>query len=164
MLPGQDGLTMLGRLREQPATRRIPMIVLTARHGDNATAEGLAAGADDYITKPFSAPELLARVQANYQLAQLRESAVDDARARSEHLRAGLDSNRTIGTAVGILMSTHQLTAATTFRLLVEASQHTNRKLRDIAEEVTVTGRLPLRPALIDELLIRITMPDGPRN
>ena len=54
VLPGRDGLALIEQLRRQPATQRTPMIVLTARHGADATAEGLAAGADDYITKPFS--------------------------------------------------------------------------------------------------------------
>jgi AmiR/NasT family two-component response regulator len=74
-------------------------------------------------------------------------------------MRAGLESNRAIGTAVGMLMANHRLTAATAFQLLVAASQHSNRKLRDIAADVTITRRLPLRPALADELLIRVTGP-----
>ena len=65
---------LVQQLRRQPATQRTPMIVLTARHGADAIAEGLAAGADDYITKPFSSDELLARVHANHELAQLRET------------------------------------------------------------------------------------------
>lgn len=159
MLPGQSGLDLIGQLREHPATRRTPMIILTARHGADATAEGLSAGADDYVTKPFSAPELLARAHAAYQLARLRESAVHDAQDRSEHLRVGLDSSRTIGTAIGILMTAHHLTAEVAFRLLVTASQNTNRKLRDIAADIATTGQLPLRPALTHELLIRVTGP-----
>jgi signal transduction histidine kinase/DNA-binding response OmpR family regulator len=157
VLPGRDGLALIEQLRRQPATGRSPMIVLTARHGADATAEGLAAGADDYITKPFSSQELLARVHANHELAQLREAAVSRADARGDQIRAGLESNRAIGTAVGILMANHRLTAGSAFQLLVEASQHSNRKLRDIAADVTITGRLPLRPALADELLIRVT-------
>ena len=82
-----------------------------------------------------------------------------DAQARGEQFRAGLESNRVIGTAIGILMANHRLAAAPAFQLLVAASQHTNRKLRDIAADVTTTGRLPLRPTLIDELLIRVTRP-----
>jgi signal transduction histidine kinase/DNA-binding response OmpR family regulator len=156
MLPGRNGLALIADLRRHRLTSRLPVIILTARHGDQATAEGLAAGADDYITKPFSATELLARAQAGYQLARLREDAVDDALARSEHLRVGLDSSRTIGTAIGILMSSYQLTADAGFRLLVAASQNTNRKLRDIAADVATTGRLPVRPTLADELLIRV--------
>jgi DNA-binding response OmpR family regulator/anti-sigma regulatory factor (Ser/Thr protein kinase) len=157
VLPGRDGLALIGQLRRQPATQRAPMIVLTARHGADAAAEGLAAGADDYISKPFSTDELLARVHANHELARLREKAVTQAEARGEQLRAGLDSNRVIGTAIGILMTNHRLTAATAFQLLVAASQHSNRKLRDIAADIITTGRLPLRPTLIDELLIRVT-------
>jgi DNA-binding response OmpR family regulator len=165
MLPGQSGLALIKQLREQPTTARTPMIILTARHGDDATTEGLAAGADDYITKPFSRDELLARAHATYQLAQLREGAVHDAQDRSTQLRAGLDSSRTIGTAIGVLMTTHRLTAPAAFRLLTVASQHTNRKLRDIAHDVATTGRLPVRPALTDELLIRVTTPAaGPQT
>ena len=75
-------------------------------------------------------------MHANHQLAQLREK---------------------IGTAIGILMTAHHLTAAPAFRLLVEASQHSNRKLRAIAADVTTTGRLPLRPTLTDDLLVHVT-------
>jgi signal transduction histidine kinase/DNA-binding response OmpR family regulator len=156
MLPGQNGLALVKQLRGHPATNRTPMIILTARHGDDATAEGLAAGADDYITKPFSTHELLARAHAAYQLAQLREAAVDHAQTRSEHLRTALDSSRTIGTAIGVLMTTYRLTAPAAFQLLVAASQSTNRKLRDIATDVTTTHQLPLRPTLTDELLIKV--------
>jgi DNA-binding response OmpR family regulator len=169
MLPGRDGLALIGQLRRQPATGRSPMIVLTARHGPDATAEGLAAGADDYITKPFSTQELLARVHANHELAQLREAAVTRAETRGEQIRAGLESNRVIGTAIGILMTNHRLAAAPAFQLLVAASQHSNRKLRDIAADITTTGRLPLRPTLVDELLVRVTsttvnLPEHPRD
>jgi DNA-binding response OmpR family regulator len=162
VLPGRDGLWLIGQLRGQPATERTPMIVLTARHGADVTAEGLAAGADDYITKPFSSDELLARVHANYQLSRLREQAVSQAEARGDQIRAGLESNRTIGTAIGILMANHHLSAASAFQLLVGASQHSNRKLRDIAADVTATGRLPLRRTLTDELLLRVTNTEAP--
>jgi signal transduction histidine kinase/DNA-binding response OmpR family regulator len=159
VLPGRDGLGLIGELRRQPATQRTPMIVLTARHGADAIADGLAAGADDYVTKPFSTDELLARVHANHELARLRETAVTAAHARGEQIRAGLESNRIIGTAIGILMSKHRLAAAPAFALLVAASQHSNRKLRDIAGDVTIHGQLPLRATLIDELLIRVAQP-----
>ena len=130
--------------------------MLTARHGDQATAEGLAAGADDYITKPFSSQELLARVRATHELARLRETAVEKAETKAEQIRAALDSNRVIGTAVGIVMANYRLTAQQGFDLLVTASQHSNRKLRDIAADVTATRTLPMRPTTIDDLLIRV--------
>ncbi len=156
MLPGRSGLQLVGDLRSDPATSRVPVIVLTARHGDQATAEGLAAGADDYITKPFSSQELLARVRAAHELARMRETAVETAETKAEQIRAALDSNRVIGTAVGIVMATYRLTAQQGFDLLVKASQNSNRKLRDIAADVTAARTLPMRPTLVDDLLIRV--------
>jgi DNA-binding response OmpR family regulator len=156
VLPGLDGLALIEQLRRQPATRRSPMIVLTARHGADATAEGLAAGADDYITKPFSARELLARMRANHELHQQREKAIEAAQGREQQIRGALDSNRVIGTAVGIVMASYQLTAEQGFQLLVAASQNTNNKLRDIAARVVDTGALPFRPTMIDDLIIRV--------
>jgi signal transduction histidine kinase/DNA-binding response OmpR family regulator len=64
MMPRIDGFELLRALRADPATRAIPVIMLTARAGQEASVEGLEAGADDYLAKPFRAPELLARVRA----------------------------------------------------------------------------------------------------
>ena len=82
---------------------------------------------------------------------------MSQAEDRGQQIRAGLESNRIIGTAIGILMTNHRLSAAAAFQLLVGASQHSNRKLRDIAADVTTTGRLPLRATLTDELLVQVT-------
>jgi PAS domain S-box-containing protein len=75
MMPGIDGFEVLRSLRSDPATQNIPVILLSARAGEEARIEGLEAGADDYLTKPFSARELLARVEANLKLSQLRQEA-----------------------------------------------------------------------------------------
>lgn len=64
MMPGCDGLTVLRRLREAPATRNIPVIMLTAKGEESDIVVGLELGADDYMTKPFSPRELVARVKA----------------------------------------------------------------------------------------------------
>jgi DNA-binding response OmpR family regulator len=64
MLPGMTGQELCRRLRREPATRRTPIIMLTARSGEADRVAGLDLGADDYITKPFSVKELLARVRA----------------------------------------------------------------------------------------------------
>jgi two-component system alkaline phosphatase synthesis response regulator PhoP len=64
MLPGMSGTELCRRLRREPATRRTPIIMLTARSGESDRVAGLDLGADDYITKPFSVRELLARVRA----------------------------------------------------------------------------------------------------
>ena len=63
MLPGLSGIELCRRLRARPETRQLPIIMLTARGEESERVRGLATGADDYIVKPFSVPELLARVK-----------------------------------------------------------------------------------------------------
>ncbi|WP_445171897.1 ATP-binding protein, partial [Microcoleus sp.] len=75
MMPGMDGFELLRSLRSNPATQDISIILLSARAGEESRIEGLAAGADDYLIKPFSARELLARVEASLKLARLRREA-----------------------------------------------------------------------------------------
>ena len=69
---GLDGLALVAALRADPRTADVPVLLLSARAGQEAAIEGLEAGADDYLVKPFSAAELLARVRANVELARLR--------------------------------------------------------------------------------------------
>src|SRR6202453_4423434 len=64
MLPGLSGIELCRRLRARPETQALPIIMLTARGEESERVRGLATGADDYIVKPFSVPELLARVRA----------------------------------------------------------------------------------------------------
>jgi DNA-binding response OmpR family regulator len=64
MLPGMSGTELCRRLRREPQTRRTPVIILTARGSESERVEGLELGADDYVTKPFSVRELVARVRA----------------------------------------------------------------------------------------------------
>ncbi|HSI51290.1 MAG TPA: response regulator [Ideonella sp.] len=75
MMPGLDGFELLAALRAEPRTAAIPLILLSARAGEEARVEGMQAGADDYLTKPFSARELLARVKAHLALARMRREA-----------------------------------------------------------------------------------------
>ncbi|MBS2532649.1 SpoIIE family protein phosphatase [Catenulispora sp. NF23] len=72
MMPDLDGLALVAALRGDPRTASIPVLLLSARAGQEASIEGLRAGADDYLVKPFAAAELLARVRANIELSQLR--------------------------------------------------------------------------------------------
>ena len=67
MLPGMSGTELCRRLRREPATRRTPIIMLTARTTESDRIAGLDLGADDYITKPFSVRELMARVRAVFR-------------------------------------------------------------------------------------------------
>jgi two-component system phosphate regulon response regulator PhoB len=64
MLPGLPGIELCRRLRARPQTQHLPIIMLTARGEESEKVRGLATGADDYMVKPFSVPELLARVRA----------------------------------------------------------------------------------------------------
>src|SRR6266496_3389022 len=64
MLPGMSGIELCRRLRARPETKQLPIIMLTARGEESERIRGLATGADDYIVKPFSVPELSARVRA----------------------------------------------------------------------------------------------------
>ncbi len=64
MLPGQSGVTLAKRWRTDPRVKSVPIIMLTARSDESDKVSGLDAGADDYITKPFSTQELLARIRA----------------------------------------------------------------------------------------------------
>ncbi|WP_428509775.1 response regulator [Pseudonocardia sp.] len=143
MLPGMDGLDLVRALRAAPATARLPILLLTARAGPESAAEGLRAGADDYIVKPFGPVELLARVRSHVELTRLREYALDQAERRAANLQAALASNRQIGTAMGILMQQRKVTEAEAFDQLRRASQTANRKLRDVADDVVLTGTLP---------------------
>ncbi|MGK3893807.1 response regulator transcription factor, partial [Enterococcus faecium] len=62
MMPGLDGFGLLAALRAHERTKVLPVLLLSARAAEESRVEGLAAGADDYLVKPFSARELLARV------------------------------------------------------------------------------------------------------
>ncbi|PMB47669.1 histidine kinase [Fischerella thermalis CCMEE 5201] len=73
MMPEMDGFELLSALRADPKTKGIPIIMLSARAGVEAAIEGLQAGADDYLIKPFSAQELIARVDSHLQMARLRQ-------------------------------------------------------------------------------------------
>ncbi len=83
MMPGLSGFELLQQLRADPRTRVVPVIFLSARAGEEARIEGLQAGADDYLAKPFSARELMARVSTHLEQAL--------ARRQLEHQAAELD-------------------------------------------------------------------------
>ena len=72
MMPRLDGFGLLERLQSDPETIGMPVIMVSARAGEEGTVEGLEAGADDYLVKPFSARELLARVRVNMELDRTR--------------------------------------------------------------------------------------------
>src|SRR6185369_10765405 len=77
MMPEMDGFALLSALRQNPATSIVPVIMLSARAGEEARIEGIDSGADDYLTKPFSARELVARVDAQLKMVRLRREAIE---------------------------------------------------------------------------------------
>ncbi|MFY1695093.1 SpoIIE family protein phosphatase [Solwaraspora sp. WMMA2101] len=84
MMPNLDGFGLVAALRADPRTRHVPVVVLSARAGPESAVEGLAAGADDYLIKPFAARELVARVRANVELGQLRGRIIRQLRALAD--------------------------------------------------------------------------------
>ena len=75
MMPNMNGFELLQRLRKAPQTRHLPILLLSARAGEEAKVEGLTVGADDYLIKPFSARELVARVRTHLNLSRMRVEA-----------------------------------------------------------------------------------------
>ncbi|ABF41400.1 multi-sensor signal transduction histidine kinase [Candidatus Koribacter versatilis Ellin345] len=88
MMPEMDGFELLAALRANSATSTIPIIVLSARAGEEAQIEGLQHGADDYLVKPFSARELVARVENNLRLSTFRRETEQRIRESEGRFRA----------------------------------------------------------------------------
>jgi len=98
MLPGLSGIELCRRLRTRPETKSLPIIMLTARGEESERVRGLSTGADDYIVKPFSVPELLARVRALLRRAKPERMAdiltlgeIELDRVKKRVLRSGRD-------------------------------------------------------------------------
>ncbi len=77
MMPEMDGFQLLAALREDPSTASVPVVLLSARAGEDSLIEGMQSGADDYLVKPFTARELMARVGAHIKIARFRREALE---------------------------------------------------------------------------------------
>ncbi|MEU9661752.1 SpoIIE family protein phosphatase [Streptomyces chartreusis] len=114
MMPRMDGFELVRALRADPRTSRLPIVLLTARAGEEESVQGRQAGADDYLAKPFSARQLLARVRTGLELSQLRERALTETRDQLDvlasladaglRLSATLDPDQILRTAGEILL------------------------------------------------------------
>ena len=91
MMPTLDGFGLLAAIRADERSRSLPVILLSARAGEEARIEGLRAGADEYLVKPFSARELLACVASQLQLARVRQETERALRQRSEQYQTLLN-------------------------------------------------------------------------
>jgi len=88
MMPGLDGFALLRELRANSSTRTVPVILLSARAGEEAVLEGLDYGADDYLAKPFTTQELLARVRTHLTMARSRNELISELACANEDLDA----------------------------------------------------------------------------
>jgi PAS domain S-box-containing protein len=120
MMPVLDGFGLLKALRAAPSLEGLPVIMLSARAGEEARIEGLAAGADDYLVKPFSGRELLARVDGAIALARQRREAVERERALNLELERRVlertielsEANRRISQSEALFRSLYRATPA----------------------------------------------------
>ena len=102
MMPRLDGFGFLKSLRTDPKMVNVPFIMLSARAGEEAHAEGVDAGADDYLIKPFSARELLARIAAHLKLAKARQHANELAQAAHDEAEALNEVSRVLGSELDL--------------------------------------------------------------
>ena len=86
MMPGMDGVALLAALRADARTRTIPVILVSARAGEESRLAGLETGADDYLVKPFSAREVVTRIRVHLEMARLRREAYDELRRTEAQL------------------------------------------------------------------------------
>jgi two-component sensor histidine kinase/CheY-like chemotaxis protein len=178
MMPRLDGFGLVKAMRADQRLREVPIILLSARAGEEAKVEGLDTGADDYLVKPFSARELVARVQANLQMSQIRKEAEETLRKRTTELETVLE---TIPTAVWFTYdrdATHTIGnryAANLLRLPADAnpslSAPDNERpgFRLFREGQEVPPRdLPLQRAArgekVDDVELEVRFPDGDRK
>jgi signal transduction histidine kinase len=88
MMPRLDGFGLLAALRSDPRTQAVPVILLSARAGAEASTEGMNAGADDYLIKPFAARELVARVRTHVTLGRTRRAWAAELERANKELEA----------------------------------------------------------------------------
>ncbi|MFO1468652.1 MAG: ATP-binding protein [Steroidobacteraceae bacterium] len=93
MMPRMDGFALLRQVRADPTLRDLPVIMLSARAGEEARVEGLEVGADDYLVKPFAARELLARVNTHITMSRLRRDTESALREADRRFRVALEAS-----------------------------------------------------------------------
>ncbi len=128
MMPGLDGFELLRALRADPRTSAVPVVLLSARAGEEAAVEGLQAGADDYLIKPFSGRELLARVSAHLEMVRLRREAANQMSAF-------------------LSLASHELrTPLTSLRLQIQTSRRRLERLLSAPSNMAVGAMSALKP------------------
>ena len=147
MLPGLDGFTVCKKIRENPETASIPVIMLTARSEEEDIIRGLEYGADDYITKPFSRQILLARIRAVLRRPESRNNGVatdfDGLTINNESHKVSLD-----GKVLDLTGSEYRVLALLLSRpervytrsQIIDLTQDPDRAVTDRAVDVQIVG------------------------
>ncbi len=185
MMPGLDGLSLVRELRGHPATADVPIILLSARAGEGSRVEGLDAGADSYLSKPFSARELLGQVGATLQLARMRREARSEVeaarasaeaanRAKSEFLAAMSHELRTPLNAISgyvqlLSMGVHGAVSDEQQTVLDQiglSSRHLLSLITDILNFAKIEARVveyDIKPVSLAEVMARVGTMVGPQ-
>ncbi|MDC0711473.1 ATP-binding protein [Stigmatella sp. ncwal1] len=162
MMPGMDGFGLLREFRANPRTTAVPFILLSARAGEEATVGGLQAGADDYLVKPFSTRELLARVEGVLRLARERakRERLAQERADFEQHLIGIVSHDLRNPLAAITLSAATLLRRTELEerqrrpisRIFTAAERANRMIRDLLDftQARLGGGLPIQPKALD--------------
>jgi len=156
MMPVLDGLDMLDAIRANPATSTLPVILLSARAGEEARVQGLAARADDYLVKPFTARELLARVEVHLSLAHMRKQ---EARRDRETIEAELKGMTRLHEVVSRLLAAPDVRSALGEILVATCammgSQMGNVQVYDPhAQTLTIAAQQGFSQDLLDQLSV----------
>lgn len=162
MMPILDGLGMLDAIRANPATSTLPVILLSARAGEEARVEGLAARADDYLVKPFTARELLARVEVHLSLAHMRKQ---EARMVQETIEAELKGMTRLHEVVSRLLAAPDVRSALEEILVATCSMMgcqmgTVQVYDPNAQTLTITAEQGFSQDLLDQF--RVMRRDSP--
>ena len=150
MMPNLDGLGLVRALRDNPETRPLPVILLSARAGQEASLEGLAAGADDYLAKPFTSQELLARVRTHLTMARARDDLILKLTHANEDLKAFNSSVwhdlraplRALDSFAGILEEEHGSELNDEARRKIGLIRESAKRMADIVDALLALSRI----------------------
>ena len=147
MMPGIDGYELCRRIKADPVSQSVPVILLSARHGAEAALQGFAAGADDYVVKPFSSPELLARIGAQIRLRQLAYAVMRMEKQTTLGLLAGGIAHEVLNPLNAVTNSLGPL------RLGVERMSHGTATERDVVMAARLLDAIDLSAGRIQRIV-----------